>query len=105
MLNPNYPPERVIAALRAAGEAIPIPSKVGEVSASKIEKIGNDFVAIYVLEIEVTEFPNIKKVRAVAMTYIWKALTDAGLSWDAPPAAEHDHDNTGRVAVEQPVLA
>jgi small-conductance mechanosensitive channel/ABC-type branched-subunit amino acid transport system substrate-binding protein len=105
MLNPNYSPDRVIAALRAAGEAIPIPSKVSEVSATKIEKIGNDFAAIYALEIEVTDFGNVKKVREVALGYIWHALTAAGLSWDAPAGGALDLDDAGSRAVGQSVLA
>jgi small-conductance mechanosensitive channel len=105
MLNPSYPPDKVIAALRAAGEAIPIPSKVSEVSASKIEKIGDAFVTIYVLEMEVTDFRSIKKVRAVAMTQIWNALTAAGISWNEPQEGGHEAEPVSQRAVEQPVLA
>ena len=82
MLDPAYPPEQVVGALRAAAASFPFPLKVASATLSRIERIGESFVATYTLGLEMEDFPTSKKVRAIVMERIWHALQDAGIDWN-----------------------
>lgn len=81
-LDPAYPPEQVVAALRTAAASFPFPLKVASATLSRIERIGESFVATYTLGLEMEDFPTSKKVRAIVMERIWHALHDAGIDWN-----------------------
>ncbi len=81
MLDPSYPPDRVVAALREAGSAFAIPVKIVGASLSKLEKIGEAFVAVYTLKLEVNDFKSSKIVNEAVMKNIWEKLTSANIGW------------------------
>ena len=81
-LDPAYPPERVVTALIAAAASFTFPVKVTAAALSKIERLGESFVATYTLGIEVEDFPTSKKLRATVMERIWHALHDEGIDWN-----------------------
>lgn len=88
MLDPSYPPEAVVAALREAGTGYPFPVKIARATGlSKIEKVGEAFVATYTLTLEVSDFPTSKKLRAEVMQKIWHSLRKAGIGWNGPAKA------------------
>jgi branched-chain amino acid transport system substrate-binding protein len=82
MLNPAYPPETVIEALRAAGRAMPGQVVVRYVALVRIEKVGETFSALYSQTLEVPDYDSSKVARDTALSYIWHALTEAGINWN-----------------------
>ncbi len=104
-LDPSYSPDRVVAALRHAAESVPIPVTIKEIGLVKIEKVGPAFVATYSQEMEARDYLSSKRLKEIAMQYIWHALTEAGIDWAMPTDAAPFPDMLEKPAVQRSVNA
>lgn len=88
-LDPSHPPEIVVAALREAGSSYDFPVKIASAALSKIERMGEAFVATYTLGLETSEFRHVKVIRGTIMERVWHSLTRAGIAWTKPAREPH----------------